>query len=119
MTAWFGQDKSRASHHWPEEFPYRDIKRRRSFLQHGSMPITVDRETLARATRMASSELLHEEMAGSAEFLPARPHIRELTGAFIRAFQGYFSIEFRKLGSDVSGAYFQEVDPTKIGARYV
>jgi lipoyl(octanoyl) transferase len=68
---------------------------RRSFLQHGSMPITVDRETLARATRMASSELLHAEMAGSAEFLPVRPHIPELTGAFIRAFQGYFSIEFQ------------------------
>ena len=75
---------------------------RRSFLQHGSMPITVDREKLARATRMASSELLHEEMAGSAEFLPARPHIPELTGAFLRAFQDYFSIEFRKLGSDGS-----------------
>jgi hypothetical protein len=69
------------------------------------MPITVDRETLARATRMASSDLLHEEMAGSAEFLPARPHIPELTGAFMRAFQDYFSIEFQlgKLGTPISG----------------
>jgi len=67
---------------------------RRSFLQHGSMPITVNREALARATRMSATALLEREMAGSAEFLKVRPSLQELTGAFMRAFQDRFTIEF-------------------------
>jgi lipoate-protein ligase A len=67
---------------------------RRSFLQHGSLPITCNRETLARATRLMSVELLDKEMAGVAEFLAKRPTLEELRGAFIRAFQDYFSVEF-------------------------
>ena len=67
---------------------------RRSFLQHGSMPITCDRDALARATRMADAASLETEMAGVAEFLPERPTLEQLRGAFIRAFQDYFSIEF-------------------------
>ena len=67
---------------------------RRSFLQHGSMPITCDREALARATRMTGTGALEEEMAGVAEFLPVRPSLEQLRGAFVRAFQDYFSIEF-------------------------
>src|SRR5262245_23455935 len=67
---------------------------RRSFLQHGSMPITCDRTTLARATRMPDSGILEEEMAGVAEFLAERPTLEQLRGAFIRAFQDYFSIKF-------------------------
>jgi len=67
---------------------------RQSFLQHGSMPITCSRETLARATRMTGSAQLDQEMAGVAEFLPRRPSLDELKGAFINAFQDYFSIEF-------------------------
>jgi lipoate-protein ligase A len=67
---------------------------RRSFLQHGSMPITCDRGALARATRMADVSSLEAEMAGVAEFLPERPTLEQLRGAFIGAFQDYFSIEF-------------------------
>lgn len=67
---------------------------RRSFLQHGSMPITCDRNALARATRMADAGPLETEMAGVAEFLPERPAIEQLRDAFIQAFQDYFSIEF-------------------------
>ena len=67
---------------------------RRSFLQHGSMPITCNREALARATRMNGTDLLEEEMAGVAEFLQKRPGLEELRGCFIRAFQDYFSVEF-------------------------
>ena len=67
---------------------------RRSFLQHGSMPITCDRHALARATRMTDPASLEAEMAGVAEFLPERPTLEQLRGAFIRAFQDYFSIEF-------------------------
>ena len=58
------------------------------------MPITCSRETLARATRMTGSAQLDQEMAGVAEFLPRRPSLDELKGAFINAFQDYFSIEF-------------------------
>jgi lipoate-protein ligase A len=67
---------------------------RRSFLQHGSLPITCNREALARATRLPNIALLAQEMAGVAEFLPKRPTIEELRAAFIGAFQDYFSIEF-------------------------
>jgi lipoate-protein ligase A len=67
---------------------------RRSFLQHGSMPLTVNRAALARATRMSDSGILDREMAGIAEFLPVRPRLRELTENFVRAFQDYFNITF-------------------------
>jgi len=67
---------------------------RRSFLQHGSMPITCNRLELARATRLPSPDPLDQEMAGVAEFLAERPTVEQLRGALIRAFQDYFSIEF-------------------------
>ena len=73
---------------------------RRSFLQHGSMPITCNREVLARVTRLPDASPLEREMAGVAEFLPERPTIEELTGSFTRAFQDYFCIEFRIRNSD-------------------
>jgi len=67
---------------------------RRSFLQHGSLPITCNRQELARATRLPNAEPLLQEMAGVAEFLTQRPTLEQLRSAFIRAFQDYFSIEF-------------------------
>jgi lipoate-protein ligase A len=69
---------------------------RRSFLQHGSMPITCDREKLARVTRMTDSSLLYEEMAGIQEFLPSRPTLEELTGALVGSFQDRFAIDFKR-----------------------
>src|SRR6266571_842046 len=50
---------------------------RRSFLQHGSMPITCNRDNLARATGSTDSAPLLMEMAGVAEFLPVRPTIEQ------------------------------------------
>lgn len=67
---------------------------RRSFLQHGSMPITCNREALARATKMMDAGPLETEMAGIAEFLSTRPDLEELRSAFVAAFQDYFSMEF-------------------------
>lgn len=67
---------------------------RRSFLQHGSMPITCNREALARATRMPDAGELEREMAGVAEFLPERPSLDAFRDAFIRAFRDFFSVEF-------------------------
>lgn len=67
---------------------------RGSFLQHGSMPITCDREVLARATRQANADLLKREMAGAAEFLSQRPSIEQFRDAFVEAFRDYFSVAF-------------------------
>ncbi len=67
---------------------------RSSFLQHGSMPITCNREALARATRMADASILEREIAGIAEFVPVRPTRDAFRDALIRSFQQYFSIEF-------------------------
>jgi lipoate-protein ligase A len=64
-----------------------------SFLQHGSMPITCNREWLARATRLPGAEPLETKMAGLAEFLPHRPTLEQLRAAFVAAFQDYFSVE--------------------------
>jgi lipoate-protein ligase A len=65
----------------------------RSFLQHGSMPITCDRELLARATRLPDTAMLEKEMAGVAEFLPQRPSLEEFQNTLVRAFEDYFSVE--------------------------
>jgi lipoate-protein ligase A len=68
---------------------------RACFLQHGSMPISCDYETLARASRMSDIQALRREMAGVADFLPERLPIETFRRAFVHAFQNYFSIEFR------------------------
>jgi lipoyl(octanoyl) transferase len=68
---------------------------RRSFLQHGSMPIQCDREKLALATRMPDPRVLYDEMAGLAEFLSERPSIDKLTNALIEGFRKRFAVEFR------------------------
>jgi lipoate-protein ligase A len=69
---------------------------RRSFLQHGSMPLSCDREKLARVTRMADAAPLYAEMAGLQEFLPIRPSLAELTSALVGSFQDRFSIDFKR-----------------------
>jgi lipoate-protein ligase A len=68
---------------------------RSSFLQHGSMPITFDYEALASGTRVRDTASLKREMAGMAEFLSERPAADQLRSIFVRAFQEYFSTEFR------------------------
>jgi lipoate-protein ligase A len=75
---------------------------RRTFLQHGSMPITCDREMLARSTRLENAGLLYREMAGLAEFLPERPDLKCLQEALISAFQDHFGIQFQKRVNEYS-----------------
>lgn len=70
---------------------------RRSFLQHGSMPISCERELLARATRLDDRSLLDDEMTGIAECLDRRPTPGEITSAFVGAFEEYFEVDFRRL----------------------
>jgi len=73
---------------------------RSSFLQHGSMPITCNRETLALATRMTETDSLYREMAGIADFLSERPTLAMLTNALIGSFQDNFDVEFRRRDDD-------------------
>src|SRR5215468_8877203 len=68
---------------------------RRSFLQHGSMPMACNAETLARITRISDVSALRQEMAGITEFLPERPAIEVVRSAMISAFQDHFAIEFQ------------------------
>lgn len=77
---------------------------RRSFLQHGSMPVSCDREKLALATRMPDSAPLYEEMAGIAEFLPGRPTVVEFRDALVAGFRSRFAVEFRPLVSPIDPA---------------
>jgi lipoate-protein ligase A len=72
---------------------------RRSFLQHGSMPVTCDREKLALATCMRDAGPLYEEMAGIAEFLPGRPALTEFRDALVEGFRSRFAVDFRLLES--------------------
>jgi lipoate-protein ligase A len=71
---------------------------RRSFLQHGSMPIVCDREMLAQATGLPDAGPLYEEMAGIGEFLEIRPSVAEVTNALVGAFQSRFGIDFSERG---------------------
>lgn len=65
---------------------------RRAFLQHGSMPVSVDRELLARATRFADPALLEAEMAGLCECLREVPEREALVEAFAGAFEDCFGV---------------------------
>jgi len=73
---------------------------RSAFLQHGSMPITCNRETLALATRMTEADSLYREMAGIADVLSERPTLAMLTNALIGSFQDNFAVEFRRRDND-------------------
>ena len=50
------------------------------------MPISCERELLARATRLDDRSLLDDEMTGIAECLDRRPTPGEITSAFVGAF---------------------------------
>lgn len=67
---------------------------RRAFLQHGSMPMTLDRGTLARATRFDPPELLEERTIGLAECLSVRPDASRVVDALTGAFGDCFDVAF-------------------------
>lgn len=76
---------------------------RRGFLQHGSLPLTCDREALARATRMTDPSLLDQEMAGLAEFLAVRPAISAVSNVLMRGFAETFGVDLRPLSEQLHG----------------
>lgn len=67
---------------------------RRAFLQHGSLPLTLDRPTLARATRFDHPEILDDRTIGLAECLADRPHASRMVEAFRGAFEDCFGVVF-------------------------
>ena len=74
---------------------------RRSFLQHGSMPITCNRPMLARVACLEDEALLDEEMCGIEECLGVRPSLGVMMSAFVSAFQHHFDVDFvRRTGWD-------------------
>lgn len=74
---------------------------KRSFLQHGSMPITCNRPLLAKATGLVEAALLDEEMCGLEECLGRRPSLGSMMSAFVGAFQHYFDIDFVRRSASV------------------
>lgn len=65
---------------------------RRAFLQHGSMPLSIDRNLLARATRFGESALLESEMTALGECLDPVPGRDHLVGAFVASFERHFNV---------------------------
>ena len=78
---------------------------RRSFLQHGSMPITCNRPMLARVTCLEDATLLDEEMCGIEECLGVRPSLGAMMSAFVGAFQHHFGVDLirRTPSAEVAG----------------
>jgi lipoate-protein ligase A len=77
---------------------------RRAFLQHGSMPIRIDRELLAGATRYGSRETLASAIVPLAECLGEAPDRRAITLALVRAFEVTFGVRLEHSGP-VRGAF--------------
>lgn len=77
---------------------------RRAFLQHGSMPLSIDRGLLAGATRFADSAALEREVTALDECLENTPGIEELVATFRRAFEEHFEVTLAKIERDVSQA---------------
>lgn len=76
---------------------------RRAFLQHGSMPVSLDRTLLARATRFDDPAALEQGMTSLAECLKEVPDRGVLVASFVRAFEDCFDVVLEP-GSEGMGA---------------
>jgi lipoate-protein ligase A len=65
---------------------------RRAFLQHGSMPIRVDRRLLAGATRFPDASALDSQIVGLSECLPEVPGPEALSRAVVLGFEATFGV---------------------------
>lgn len=75
------------------------MRTKKSLLQHGSIPITIDFDALAAVLKLpAAARLLRQKAAGLADFLAREPTIEELQHAFIKGFEEIFETEFRAAG---------------------
>ncbi len=71
------------------------VRTKKSLLQHGSIPITMDFDALAAVLKIAQPDLLRKKAAGLAEFLGYEPTLEALKGAILRGFVEFFEIEFQ------------------------
>lgn len=72
------------------------MRTKKSLLQHGSIPITIDFDALAVVLKLsASARLLHQKATGLADFLTRELTIGELKRALIEGFENFFEIKFR------------------------
>lgn len=68
------------------------VRTKKSLLQHGSIPITIDFDALAAVLKIKHSELLRKKAAGLAEFLGYAPTLDALKDAVRRGFAEFFKI---------------------------
>lgn len=69
------------------------VRTKRSLLQHGSIPITIDFEALAAVLKIPRPELVREKAAGIAEFLGDMPTLEQLKDAIREGFVEFFKAE--------------------------
>jgi lipoyl(octanoyl) transferase len=65
---------------------------RRAFLQHGSMPLSLDRRRLARVTRFDRPDVLEERTIALVECLSDRPDVSRMVEALTGAFRDCFDV---------------------------
>lgn len=71
------------------------VRTKRSLLQHGSIPITIDFDALAAVFKIAQPDLLRQKAAGIAEFLGYTPTLDALKDAVRRGFAEFFETELQ------------------------
>ncbi len=77
------------------------VRTKKSLLQHGSIPMTIDFDVLAAVLKMrepAALRLLQQKAGGLADFLAREPTIEELKQALIKGFEEIFEATFRAEG---------------------
>lgn len=71
------------------------VRTKRSLLQHGSIPITIDFDALAAVLKIAQPDLLRKKAAGLAEFLGYEPSLDALKDALRQGFAEFFQVELQ------------------------
>jgi lipoate-protein ligase A len=71
------------------------VRTKKSLLQHGSIPITIDFDALAAVLKIAQPDLLRKKAAGLAEFLCHEPTLDALKDAIRRGFEEFFGVELQ------------------------
>lgn len=70
------------------------MRTKKSLLQHGSIPITLDYDALAALLRLPSAAI-RQKAAGLADFLSPAPTINELKNALFQGFEEFFGIKLQ------------------------
>lgn len=71
------------------------VRTKKSLLQHGSIPITIDFDALAAVLKIAQPNLLRRKAAGLAEFLGYELTLGQLKQAVRWGFEEFFGIELQ------------------------